>query len=222
MNPQTALDGKYSAFGKVNEGMGVVEKISQTPLDEAGLAKIPVTITSITIEPKKVEPYVNTPIDELRKTVILKTTDGTITIAMEPDWAPNTVRNFLRLVSTGWYDGTAFHRIAKEFVVQGGMGNTRLNGADHPADRWVRPIKGEFRTDVKHVRGIVSMARMEDPDSGMTSFFLMLGPATHLDGKYAAFGRVTSGLQTLTALENEEVEGETPKRRVEILKATIQ
>ena len=73
---------------------------------------------------------------------------------------------------------------AAGFVVQGGMGNTRLNGAAHPGDRWVGTLKGEFPTDVKHVRGILSMTRADDPDSAGTSFFLMLGPAPHLDGKY--------------------------------------
>jgi peptidyl-prolyl cis-trans isomerase B (cyclophilin B) len=140
---------------------------------------------------------------------------------MEPDWAPETVRNFLKLASTGWYNATAFHRLVKGFVVQGGMGDTRAGGAGHPADRWVRPIKGEFRSDVKHVRGIVSMARDDNPDSATTSFFLMLGAATNLDGKYAAFGRVVDGIEVLDAFEKEEVDGETPKRRLELIEVTI-
>ena len=140
---------------------------------------------------------------------------------MEPDWAPNHVRNFLKLTATGWFNGTAFHRVVKDFVVQGGMGNTRLNGAAHPADRWVRTLKGEFREDVKHVRGIVSMARADDPDSASTSFFLMLGPAPHLDGKYSAFGRIVQGMEVLDAFEKEEVDGESPKRRLEIIEASI-
>ena len=111
--------------------------------------------------------------------------------------------------------------MVKDFVVQGGMGNTRLNGAAHPADRWVRTLKGEFREDVKHVRGIVSMARADDPDSASTSFFLMLGPAPHLDGKYSAFGRIVQGMEVLDAFEKEEVDGETPKRRLEIIEASI-
>ena len=101
------------------------------------------------------------------------------------------------------------------------MSDSRPGGADHPADRWVRPIKGEFRADLKHVRGIVSMARRDDPDSGDTSFFLMLGAAPHLDGKYAAFARVVDGMEVLAAFEKEEVEGETPKRRLELVEAKI-
>jgi cyclophilin family peptidyl-prolyl cis-trans isomerase len=219
---QPPLDGKFSAFGRVTEGMDVVEKISQSPNGSDGFAEKPVRILKVTIEKKKVAPYLNATVDEMRKTVAMKTTLGTIRIQMEPDWAPNTVRNFLMLVASGWYDGTGFHRIVKGFVVQGGMEDSRVNGAGHPADRWVHPIKGEFRSDVQHVRGVVSMARTNDPNSATTSFFLMLGAAPHLDGKYAAFGRVVDGLDVLAAFEKEEVDGETPKRRLEIIEAKVE
>jgi cyclophilin family peptidyl-prolyl cis-trans isomerase len=220
VSPQPPLDGKFSSFGRVSEGMAVVEKISQAPNAADGFLEKPVRILKVTIEKKKVQPFVNAPIDELRKNV--KTTLGTMKIRMEPDWAPNHVRNFLMLVSTGWYDGTAFHRIVKDFVVQGGMGNTRPGGAEHPADRWVRPLKGEFRKDVQHVRGIVSMARGDDPDSATTSFFLMLGEAKHLDGQYTAFGRIVEGMDVLSTFEKEEVNGETPKRRLEVVEAKLE
>ena len=220
--PQPALDGKFSAFGRVTEGMDVVEKISQAPIAPDGMVEKPVRILKITIEKKRVEPFLNAPVEELHKTVVLKTTLGTIKIKMEPDWAPNHVRNFLMLVTTGWYDHTAFHRVVKGFVVQGGMPNTRPNGAAHWADRWVHPLKGEFRKDVQHVRGIVSMAHGDDPDSATTSFFLMLGPAPHLDGQYTAFGRIVEGDDVLAAFEKEEVDGETPKRRLEIIEATVE
>jgi cyclophilin family peptidyl-prolyl cis-trans isomerase len=221
VSPQPSLDGKYSAFGRVTEGMDVVEHISQVPADANGVTEKPVRILKITIEKKPVEPFLNATVDELRRTVTMTTTLGAIKIKMEPDWAPNHVRNFLKLVQTGWYNGTGFHRIVKGFVAQGGMGDTRLNGASHPADRWVHTLKAEFRPDIKHVRGIVSMARGENPDSATTSFFLMLGAAPHLDGQYSAFGRVVDGLDVLDAFDNEEVDGETPKRRLEIIEATI-
>ncbi len=209
VSPQPALDGQFTPFGRVVEGMDTVERIS--------FAAPPVRINKVTIEPARVEPFRNATPDEMRKTVTLKTTLGTIKIKMEPDWAPNHVRNFLLLSSTGWYNGTAFHRVVKEFVVQGGMANMRY----HIADRWVHPLKGEFRADIKHVRGIVSMARASDPDSATTSFFLMLGPAPHLDGQYSAFARVVEGLEILDAFEKEEVDGETPKRRLELIEASI-
>jgi len=219
--PQPSLDGQYSAFGRVTEGMDVVERISQAPVRADGMTETPVRILKVTIEKKKVEPFLTATPDEMRKTVTLKTTLGSIKIRMQPDWAPNHVRNFLKLVSTGWYNGTAFHRLVKGFVAQGGMGNTRTGNPAHPADRWVHPLKGEFRGDIKHDRGIVSMARTDDPDSATTSFFLMLGPASYLDGKYSAFGRVVAGMEVLDAFEKEDVDGETPKRRLELIEAAI-
>lgn len=222
VSPQPVLDGQYSAFGRVTEGMDVVEKISQVPVGPDGAAVKPVRILKVTIEKKKVQPYLNATVDELRKTVVLKTTLGTLKIQMEPDWAPNHVRNFLMLAETGWYNGTAFHRLIHGFMAQGGMPNTRAGGGGHPADRWVHPLKAEFRPDLKHVRGIVSMARTDDPDSATTSFFIMLGDAPHLDGKYTIFGRVVDGLDVLDAFDKEEVDGEAPKRRIEIIEAKVE
>ncbi len=221
VGPQPSLDGKYSAFGRVTEGMNVVEKISQTPAGAGGIVEQPVRILTVTIEPKKVEPFLHATVEELRRTVTLKTTLGTLKIRTEPDWAPENVRAFLKLAASGWYDHTTFHRIVKGFAAQGGTPNDRAGGPGHPADRWVRPIKGEFRNDVKHDRGIVSMARADDPDSATTSFFLVLGPSPHLDGQYSAFGRVIEGMEVLDAMEKEEVDGETPKRRIELIQATV-
>ncbi len=221
VTPQPVLDGKFSAFGRVTEGMDVVERISQLPVDQGGLTEKPIRIVNVTIEKKKVQQYVNAAVAELHKTVTMKTTLGTLKIQMEPDWAPNHVRNFLMLVDTGWYNGTAFHRVIPGFMAQGGMPNTRTGNPAHPADRWVHPLKGEFRDDLKHVRGILSMARTDDPNSATTSFFLMLGAAPHLDGQYTAFGRVIEGLEVLDAFEKEEVEGEAPKRRIEIIDAKV-
>jgi cyclophilin family peptidyl-prolyl cis-trans isomerase len=220
VSPQPSLDGKYSAFGRVTEGIDVVERISRAPVDAAGLTEKPVRIVRVTIEPMKPEPFAGATPDQMRKTVTLKTTLGALRIEMNPEWAPEHVRNFLKLVQTGWYDGTAFHRVSKGFVVQGGMPDARTSGRYHAADRWVRPLKRESG-DAKHVRGIVSMAHGDDPDSATTSFFLMLGDAPHLDGEYTAFGRVISGLEVLDAFEKEDVDGETPKRRLEIVSAAI-
>jgi cyclophilin family peptidyl-prolyl cis-trans isomerase len=216
--PQAALDGKYSAFGRVTEGMDVVEKISNVPANKDGVVDTPVRIRSVTIEPKKREPFLTATVEDLQRIVRLETTLGTIRVEMMPTWAPNHARNFLKLAQTGWYDGTVFHRLAKGFVLQGGM----ASGRPHSADRWVRTVKGEFRDDVKHERGVVSMARGDDPDSADTSFFLMLGPAPHLDGKYSAFARIVEGLEVLEKFELEAVDGETPKRRLELIRATVE
>jgi cyclophilin family peptidyl-prolyl cis-trans isomerase len=219
--PQPSLDGQYTVFGHITEGIEVAQKISLAASAADGLTETPVRILKVAIEKKKVEPFLNAPLDELPKTVTLKTTLGTIQLKMEPDWAPNHVRNFLKLVSTGWYDGTTFHRLVKGFVLQGGMPYERASGQTHPADRWVHTVKGEFHVDLKHVRGIVSMARTDDPDSASTSFFIVLGDAPNLDGQYSAFGRVVAGMDVLDAFEKEEVNGETPKRRLELIEAKI-
>lgn len=216
--PQPSLDGQYSAFGRVTEGMDVIEKISRVPANADGITDTPVRILKVTIEPKKVQPYLTATPDEMRKTVLLKTTLGNLRIQMQPDWAPENVRNFLMLTASGWYNGTVFHRIAKGFVVQGGT----APGRAHNADRWVHPVKGESRNDVKHVRGIVSMAHGDDPNSATTSFFIVLGPAENLDGQYSAFGKIVDGLDVLDAFEKEDVDGETPKRRLEIVEAVVE
>ena len=228
LTAQPALDGKYSTFGRVTEGMDVVEKISLTPAGEGGAVETPVRILSVTIEPKKREPFATASLEQLHRRVHMETTLGAMTIEMHPEWAPETVRNFLKLAVSGWYDRTSFFRISKGFVVQGGMGDNRLDAATkaprpiHPGDRWVRDIKGEFAPGVKHGKGTVSMARGDDPDSASTSFFLVLAPSPHLDGKYAAFAQVVEGLEVLDAYEKEPVDGEAPKRRLEVISITLE
>lgn len=219
--PQPALDGHYASFGQVTEGMDVVERLSAMPVDKGGIAEKPARILTIALEPKKREPFRNAPLSELKRTVTLKTSLGAVKIQMEPDWAPENVRSFLKLTSTGWYDGTVFHRVIKGFVAQGGTAAGRSVGEIHTADRWIHPIKGEFRNDVKHREGIISMAHGDDPNSATTSFFLVLGGAPNLDGQYSAFGRVVEGLEVLRMLGNQEVEGETPKTRLELITAVI-
>jgi cyclophilin family peptidyl-prolyl cis-trans isomerase len=216
--PQQSLDGQYTAFGRVTEGMGVVEKISRGAANADGVTDMPVRILNVTIEPKNVQPFLTATPGEMRKTVRVKTTLGDLRVQMQPDWAPENVRNFLMLTASGWMNGTVFHRIAKGFVAQGGT----APGRAHDADRWVHPVKGEFRNDVKHVRGIVSMAHGDDPNSATTSFFIVLGPAENLDGEYSAFGKIVGGTEILDAFEKEEVDDETPKRRLEILEAVIE
>lgn len=217
---QPSLDGKYSAFGRVTEGIEVVDKISLIEADKNFIATAPVKIVSVKIEPKKTEPFKNATKEEMKKEVLLKTSLGEITVELYPDLAPEHVRNFLKLVESGWYDRTAFHRVIPGFVIQGGMAETRAGDQAHPADKWVRPLKGEFGT-TKHTRGMLSMARANDPDSATTSFFIVLGPASHLDGKYTIFGRVVSGFDTLENIEKVARNGETPQERVELIEAAI-
>ena len=114
---------------------------------------------------------------------------GTIKLELYPDVAPVTVENFVDLAKSGFYDGSRFHRIIDGFMIQGGAD---LTGT-------VSRIKGEFSSngfenDLKHTEGVISMARAEDKDSATSQFFIMVGDAKWLDGEYAAFGKVTEGL----------------------------
>lgn len=124
---------------------------------------------------------------------------GVIIAELYADKAPITVQNFLKLVDEKFYDGLTFHRIIDGFMVQGGdplgngYGGSEVN------------IKGEFiqngvNNDLKHVRGVLSMARSAEPDSASSQFFIMHQAATHLDGAYAAFGKVISGIEVVDAL----------------------
>lgn len=220
---QPALDGQFSAFGQVTEGIEVVDQISQVEADEEQKTKTPIKIVSIKIEAKREEPFKEATVDEMRKEVILHTTHGDITVALEPELAPEHVRNFLKLVQTGWYDHTPFHRIVPNFVIQGGMGSGRAGNKVHYADKWVRTLKGEFSQTRKHMRGVLSMARADDPNSALTSFFIVLAPAANLDGKYSIFGKVVDGFETLDRIEKvpRGADGQTPAERVELIEAAI-
>jgi peptidyl-prolyl cis-trans isomerase B (cyclophilin B) len=221
IGPQPQLDGQFSAFGRVTEGLEIVQQISLTDVDDKQLTLRPVRIQSVRIEPKKTEPFSEATVDDMRREVLLRTSMGDITVALDPDLAPEHCRNFLKLVETRWYDRTAFHRIIPGFVVQGGMGNTRAGGPGHAADRWVRNLKPEFSQTRKHIRGALSMARANEPDSAQTSFFIMLAPAPSLDGKYTIFGKVVDGFEALDRIEQTAREGEAPRERIELIEAVI-
>lgn len=130
---------------------------------------------------------------------------GAIVMKLYPDKAPNTVNNFISLVSSGFYDDNSFHRLVPGFVLQGGDPNG--DGTGGPG----YSIKGEFKNngfdgnDLKHKEKIVSMARSSDMDSAGSQFFIMLGTSSYLDGDYAAFGKVIDGFDIITEIEDEEV-----------------
>jgi peptidyl-prolyl cis-trans isomerase B (cyclophilin B) len=204
------------------EGIEVVDKISQQPVAPDQLAAKPIKILSAKLVAKQVEPFVGASVDELRRNVVVKTTLGTLKIKMEPDWAPETVRNFLKLAQTGWYKGTTFHRIIKDFMFQGGLPESRVGSQSHPADRWVRLVKDEFRSDIKHTRGVISMAHSDQRDSALTSFFIMFADASNLDGQYAAFGKVIEGLDVIDQFAKQDLQGEKPVQTIQILDVTVE
>ena len=117
---------------------------------------------------------------------------GTIKLELDGDTAPITVQNFMDLANAGFYDGLTFHRIMDGFMIQGGDPNGDGTGGSD------KKIKGEFamngvENNISHVKGVISMARAQDPDSGSSQFFITVDDATFLDGQYAAFGHVTEG-----------------------------
>ena len=127
----------------------------------------------------------------------------TIRLELYPEIAPITVENFLDLVNKGFYNGLSFHRIIPGFMIQGG--DPSGNGTGGPGYK----IKGEFKSngvnnDIKHERGVISMARAFDPNSAGSQFFLMHKDAPHLDGEYAAFGKVIEGLETVDEIASVE------------------
>ena len=123
-----------------------------------------------------------------------------MTAELYPDKAPNTVNNFIALANKGFYDGLTFHRVIPGFMIQGGCPDG--NGTGGPGYE----IKGEFasngftQNDLKHATGVLSMARTMAPDSAGSQFFVMVAPAGHLDGEYAAFGQVTEGVDDAIAI----------------------
>ena len=128
---------------------------------------------------------------------------GTIEVELNPSVAPITVENFAKLANKGFYNGLTLHRVIKGFMIQGGC--PRGNGTGGPG----YSIKGEFYANginnpLRHVRGVISMARAMDPDSAGSQFFIMHQDAPHLDGQYAAFGKVIKGIEVVDAIASVE------------------
>lgn len=128
--------------------------------------------------------------------IVIDTNMGEIKAELYPDVAPVTVKNFIDLIKKGFYNGLTFHRVIEGFMIQGGC--PKGNGTGGPG----YCIKGEFRAngvknDLKHERGVLSMARAMDPDSAGSQFFIMHETSPHLDGQYAAFGKVTDGMNVV-------------------------
>ncbi len=137
----------------------------------------------------------------MKKFVIEMENGGKMTGELYPDKAPKTVDNFVDLCEKGFYDGLIFHRVIPGFMIQGGCPNG--NGMGGPG----YSIEGEFRSngfdnDLKHTRGVLSMARAMNPNSAGSQFFVMVADAPHLDGDYAAFGMVTDGMETADEIVN--------------------
>lgn len=146
---------------------------------------------------------------------------GTIQVELYPEIAPNTVNNFIYLANKGFYNNLKFHRIIKNFMIQGG--DPKGDGTGGPG----YAIEGEFTSNgfansLKHTKGVISMARSQDPNSAGSQFFIMTKEASHLDGDYAAFGKIISGLDVLENIENvKTASNDAPKEDVIIKSITV-
>lgn len=167
------------------------------------------------------EPFDGASVEKMgEQCVTLQTELGAIEIAMMPENAPESVRNFLNLSATGALDTTTFSRVVKDFVIQGGNLSTGEKWGPELAKRMSRRLPDEPGL-VKHVRGIVSMARTDEPNSATTHFFILVAPGPHLDSKFAAFGTVTKGMEVVDAINEAPAEGEKPEKPVKINRAVV-
>jgi cyclophilin family peptidyl-prolyl cis-trans isomerase len=218
---QPALDGHYDVFGRVVDGLDVVQQISAVDADADGRPKTRVVIESVTIRDTPPEPFVHDTAADLAKYhVVIETTMGAIELEMLADRAPETVRSFLRLVDAAVYDGVAVHRVVPNFVIQTGALAFRDTPLTTKQQKLVHNLTPEF-SNTPNTPGLVSMARGEDPASGSTSFFICTGECHSLDGQYTAFARVTSGMDVVMSIASVPVDGETPKSSIAVTKATV-
>ena len=154
--------------------------------------------------------------------VIIKTGFGNIKFSLLPEIAPETVRNFSQLAKSEFYNGTLFHRIIPGFMIQGGDPNTK----DSDKSTWGQGgpgynLKAEFNSR-SHLRGIVSMARANDPDSAGSQFFIVTSDSTFLDGQYTVFGEVVDGIEVADKIVNLPRDGnDCPEQEVKMLEVTI-
>ncbi len=172
-------------------------------------------------KPAQTDPFDGASVEKMTgQCVTLDTESGLIVIEMLPKAAPETARSFLNLAASGALDTTTFSRVVRDFVIQGGNLSSSEKWSIDLAKRMARHLPDE-PSDVRHVRGIVSMARAEEPNSATTHFFILVGDGPHLDGKFSAFGRVVRGIEVAVAINRAPSEGETPAAPVRIKQARV-
>jgi cyclophilin family peptidyl-prolyl cis-trans isomerase len=221
---QVQLDGQYTIFGRVVEGMKVVEKISLLSTDEQQrlIERVEITDTYERDRPPPPEvPFSSATAVELGLYhVVIETNLGDIELAFYPEQAPNHVRQFLHFAQLGLYDGTTFHRVVPGFVVQGGSFSTRSEPVAEEHKQFLEYLVAEFN-EHQHVRGTLSMARAEDPNSALDSFFIVLAPQPTLDNQYTVFGYVRKGIETVDGISQVPVQDEAPIMPVTIAKMRV-
>jgi cyclophilin family peptidyl-prolyl cis-trans isomerase len=206
--------------------IGALTFVSPTSGQEPKSAEVPVDPPKKNARPDEIiavkpEPFAGASVEKMaQQCVTLQTEAGNIVIEMLPDSAPENVRNFLNLAGIGAFDTTTFSRVVKDFVIQGGNLSTSEKWGIELAKRMTHKLPDEPSL-IKHERGIVSMARPDEPNSATTSFFILAGNGSNLDGKFSAFGRVTSGMEAVDAINRAPVEGEKPSKPVHITRAVV-
>ncbi len=219
------LDGNYAAFGKVVEGLEVLDSIATVATDsnDAPTEKVVIEYAKLVYGADSVEKIDTT--EETRPdwgrgdsiNVEMSVKDfGVIRLTLDHKQAPITVENFVSLVEEGFYDGLTFHRIIEDFMIQGG--DPKGNGTGGSDEK----IKGEFTANyvnntISHKRGVISMARSQDYNSASSQFFICHADATYLDGQYAAFGYVTEGLDVVDKIATVDTnDNDYPEEKVVI------
>lgn len=192
-------------MGKVLKNLILIIMVSSSILIIGGCSK-KIEITNKPLDPPKQLPIATINIKDY----------GTIKAELYPHLAPNTVNNFIELANNEFYNGLIIHRVVKDFVIQGG--DPEGSGIGGPG----YSIKGEFeengfRNDLKHEKGVLSMARSQQPDSAGSQFFIVTKDSPNLDKKYAAFGKVISGIEIVDDINSVEVDKkDKPKEKIEI------
>jgi len=170
----------------------------------------------------KPEPFEKADVKTMAEQCVrLETELGNIEIELYPEQAPETVRNFLNLVATGMYDTTTFNRVVPNFVIQGGKLSTRESGMTAAIETRSEKLIADEPNKILHQRGVVSMANSGEPNSASTQFFIVETDASYLDGKYSAFGRVTSGMNVVDDINRRPVINERPDKPVRLKKAIV-
>ncbi len=189
--------------------------------DQAGL------VATVEVAPDYSDVAMET-LDLAQSRVLLVTNFGNMLVKFHPDKAPKTVENFIKLSRDGFYNGSQFHRVIRDFMIQGGCPNTREGATGRPGtgDPGYK-IAAEFN-DMRHVKGMLSMARSADPNSAGCQFFVMLGPAPHLDNSYTGFAELVNGQDTLDRIAavpvapNSGGENSVPQQPVHLKMAVLQ
>jgi peptidyl-prolyl cis-trans isomerase B (cyclophilin B) len=189
----------------------------QTPTPEAKKNERPAATPA-----PVVEPFDKADVKTMAgKCVTVDTEAGMIEIELYPEQAPETVRNFLNLTAQGLFDTTTFSRVVKGFVIQGGDIWTRTGGVNYAIGTRARRTISDEPNRILHERGVVSMARGDEANTATTNFFILVDKASYLDGKFAAFGKVTKGMEVVDAINQAPVEGDKPEKPVKINRAIV-